>query len=118
MQRRHVCAVEDLPPGTMKLVPAGKFGVGVYNVDGSLYAIANYCAHEGAPLCAGYVGATNEFAPDAPDQLRRTREGRILRCPWHNWEFDITTGQNLADPRRRVRTYDVHITDGEVYLTA
>ena len=40
MQRRPVCAIEDLPPGSMKLVEAGKFGVGVYNVDGSLYAIA------------------------------------------------------------------------------
>ena len=43
MLRRPVCAIEDLPPGTMKLVAAGKFGVGVYNIDGSLYAIANYC---------------------------------------------------------------------------
>ena len=34
MQRRPVCAIEDLPPGTMKLVQAGKFGVGVYNIDG------------------------------------------------------------------------------------
>jgi nitrite reductase/ring-hydroxylating ferredoxin subunit len=53
MQRRRVCGVEELPPGTMKLVAAGKFGVGVYNVGGELYAIANYCAHEGAPLCTG-----------------------------------------------------------------
>src|SRR5215475_789553 len=87
MQRRPVCAIEDLPPGSMKLVQAGKFGVGVYNIDGALYAIANYCSHEGAPLCAGYVVGTNEFAPDQPGQLRRVREGRIARCPWHNWEF-------------------------------
>lgn len=53
----------------MKLVRAGKFGVGVYNIDGSLYAIANYCAHEGAPLCAGYVGGANEFDPDVPGQV-------------------------------------------------
>jgi nitrite reductase/ring-hydroxylating ferredoxin subunit len=92
MQRRPVCAIEDLPPGSMKLVQAGKFGVGVYNIDGSLYAIANYCSHEGAPLCAGYVGGTNEF--------------------------DITTGINLADPRKRVRSYEVDVTDGQVYLTA
>ena len=72
-----MCAIEDLPPGSMKLVQAGKFGVGVYNIDGSLYAIANYCSHEGAPLCAGYVGGTNEFAPDTPGRLRRVREGRM-----------------------------------------
>jgi nitrite reductase/ring-hydroxylating ferredoxin subunit len=116
--RQPVCSVEELPPGTMKLVPVGKFGVGVYNVDGSFYAIANYCAHEGAPLCAGFVGGTNEFAPDIPGQLRHVREGTILRCPWHQWEYDITTGQNVADPHRRVRTYQVDVTGGEVYLTA
>jgi nitrite reductase/ring-hydroxylating ferredoxin subunit len=118
MRRRPVCAIEDLPPGSMRLVPVGKYGVGVYNIDGSVYAIANYCAHEGAPLCLGFVGGTNEFAPDVPGQLRYVREGRILRCPWHQWEFDITTGQTVADPRKRVRTYEVDVTDGEVYLTA
>lgn len=118
MQRHQVCALEELPPGTMKLVPVGKFGVGVYNVDGVLYAIANYCAHEGAPLCSGYLGGTTEFAPDAPGQLRQVREGSIIRCPWHQWEFDVTTGQAVADPRKRVRTYAVDVSDGEVYVTA
>ena len=83
MQRHPVCAIEDLPPGTMKLVQAGKFGVGVYNIDGSFYAIANYCSHEGAPLCAGYVVGTTEFAPEEPGQVRYVREGQIARCPWH-----------------------------------
>lgn len=118
MRRLPVCSIEDLPPGTMKLVQAGKFGVGVYNIDGSLYAIANYCSHEGAPLCAGYVGGTNEFAPELPGRLRHVREGRIVRCPWHNWEFDITTGVTVADPGRRIRTYEVDVADGQVYLTA
>jgi nitrite reductase/ring-hydroxylating ferredoxin subunit len=102
----------------MKLVPVGKFGVGVYNVGGSFYAIANYCSHEGAPLCAGLVGGTNEFAPEVPGMVRRVMEGRIVRCPWHQWEFDITTGQNLASPHRRVRTYVVEVDDGKVYVTA
>ena len=53
-----------------------------------------------------------------PGQLRRVREGRVARCPWHQWEFDITTGVNLADPEKRVRTYEVDVTDGQVYLTA
>jgi nitrite reductase/ring-hydroxylating ferredoxin subunit len=102
----------------MKLVDVGKFGVGVYNVGGSLHAIVNYCSHEGAPLCEGLIGGTNEPAPDEPDGLRRVKDGQIVRCPWHNWEFDVTTGQNLADPKRRVRIYDVDVDDGKVYLTA
>ena len=74
MRRRPVCAIEDLPPGSMRLVEAGKFGVGVYNIAGALYAIANYCSHEGAPLCAGYVGGTNEFAAPSRTELYR-KEG-------------------------------------------
>ncbi|OBI57678.1 MULTISPECIES: Rieske (2Fe-2S) protein [unclassified Mycobacterium] len=116
--RRFVCSLDELPPGGMKLVDVGKFGVGVYNVHGELYAIVNYCSHEGAPLCLGLIGGTNESAPESLDGMRRVRDGQIVRCPWHNWEFDVTTGQNLADPRRRVRTYQVDVTDGEVYLTA
>jgi nitrite reductase/ring-hydroxylating ferredoxin subunit len=119
MRRRAVCAIEDLPPGSMKLVPAaGQFGVGVYNIGGSLYAIANYCTHEGAPLCEGYVRGTTEYAPEMPDGIRHVREGQIARCPWHQWEFDITTGLNVADPTKRVRTYQVDVDDGQVFVTA
>ena len=90
--------------------------MGVYNIDGSLYAIANYCSHEGAPLCAGYVVGTTEFAPDEPGQVRYVREGQIARCPWHNWEFDITTGRISPTRSKRVRTYEVDVSDGQVFF--
>ena len=64
LKRRFVCSLDELPPGAMKLVDVGKFGVGVYNVQGSLHAIVNYCSHEGAPLCLGYIGGTNEVDPE------------------------------------------------------
>ena len=117
MQRRPVCAIEDLPPGTMKLVEAGQFGVGVYNIDGSLYAIANYCSHEGAPLCAGYRTGVNVSDPEALGKIKRIRDGEILRCPWHRWEFDLNSGKLMSDPRRGIRIYEVDVVDGEVFLT-
>ena len=61
LKRRLVCSLDELPPGAMKLVDVGKFGVGVYNVRGSLHAIVNYCSHEGAPLCLGFIGGA--FVP-------------------------------------------------------
>src|SRR5690242_20250361 len=52
--REHIVAtIAEIPSGTYKLVPIGRHGVGVYNVNGTFYAIANYCPHEGGPLCAG-----------------------------------------------------------------
>ncbi|GAQ32961.1 rieske (2Fe-2S) domain-containing protein [Mycobacterium pseudoshottsii JCM 15466] len=38
--------MDEIPPGTHKLVPIGRHGVGVYNVNGTFYAIANYCPHQ------------------------------------------------------------------------
>ena len=58
--REHVVAtVDEIPPGTHKLVPIGRHGVGVYNVNGTFYAIANYCPHEGGPLCSGRARGRN-----------------------------------------------------------
>jgi 3-phenylpropionate/trans-cinnamate dioxygenase ferredoxin subunit len=37
-------------------------------------------------------------------------EGRVLRCPWHAWEFDITTGKSLFAPEAcRVKSYEVAV---------
>ncbi len=91
MQRRPVCAIEDLPPGKHEAGAAGKFGVGVYNIDGALYAIANYCSHEGAPLCAGYVGGTTEFAPDAPGSCGTSAKARSRAARG-------TTGSSTSPP--------------------
>src|SRR3712207_6412774 len=47
---------------------------------------------------------------DSPGEFRYEREGEILRCPWHGWEFDLTTGRSVFDPRRtRVRAYPVEV---------
>jgi 3-phenylpropionate/trans-cinnamate dioxygenase ferredoxin subunit len=46
-----------------------------------------------------------------------SREGEILTCSWHGWEFDIRTGQSWCDPRRlRVRAYEVSVTTGAILL--
>jgi 3-phenylpropionate/trans-cinnamate dioxygenase ferredoxin subunit len=45
-----------------------------------------------------------------PGEYEYDRDGELLRCPWHGWEFDVRTGQSWFDPRRvRVRSYDVAV---------
>jgi nitrite reductase/ring-hydroxylating ferredoxin subunit len=39
-----------------------------------------------------------------------------LRCPWHEWEYDITTGESVFDPTVRVKTYEVDIENGELVV--
>jgi nitrite reductase/ring-hydroxylating ferredoxin subunit len=111
-----VCDESALPPGRMRMVPVGKFGVGVYNVDGYFYALTNYCPHEGAPLCLGRIQGTNRVPPGESHGIEHVMEGSVVRCPWHGWEFDITTGKTLADQAKGIRTYDVRIEDGKVIL--
>jgi 3-phenylpropionate/trans-cinnamate dioxygenase ferredoxin subunit len=103
---------EELPPGARKLVHAGRREVAVFNVDGTYYAIFNRCPHHQAPLHLGPIGGTS-LPSQQPGVREYGLEGRVLRCPWHHYEYDLATGRCLADPDHlRVRTYDVR-EDGD-----
>jgi len=41
-----------------------------------------------------------------------------VRCPWHNWAFDITTGVHCYDESEKIRTYEVKTEGDQVILTA
>ena len=114
-QRRWpVARVDELAPGERKLVEVAGRSIGVFNVKGTIIAVLNVCPHELAPVCLGRVGGTT--LPSAPGEFRWGREGEILACPWHGWEFDLVTGQGLADPRR-LRRFPVSVTDDTIFVT-
>lgn len=108
-QQRHIIAtVAEMPPGSRKIVEIGKRSIGVFNVGGAFYAIRNQCPHQGAPLCRGTLSGT--MVPAGPKEYIYGLEGRVLRCPWHSWEFDVTTGQMIFVPEpMRVKTYEVAV---------
>jgi len=94
-----VCPLDELPPGTMKLVDAGLILVGVYNVDGELYAIEDRCSHDDGPLVEG------DWEP----------EDAVVVCPRHGSRFDIRTGRPLTLPAfEPVETFPVHVENGTV----
>jgi 3-phenylpropionate/trans-cinnamate dioxygenase ferredoxin subunit len=84
--------------------------IGVFNIHGRFYAVRNSCPHQGAELCRGrMVGLA---IASRPGEIRYEREGEILRCPWHGWEFDLATGRSVVDPHRtRVKSYPVEIEE-------
>jgi 3-phenylpropionate/trans-cinnamate dioxygenase ferredoxin subunit len=91
--------VEELPPGTVKIVVAGSISVGVYNLDGQFFAIEDRCSHDDGPLCEG------EF----------DEETGVAVCPRHGANFDIRTGRPLTLPAYEpVETFPVRIDDGIV----
>lgn len=113
-RRWPVAQVGEIPPGQRKLVEVDGRSIGLFNVKGQLVAVLNVCPHELAPVCLGRVSGTT--LPSPPGEFRWGREGEILACPWHGWEFDLLAGEALAD-RRRLRLYDVTIEEGIIYVT-
>ncbi|HEX2505186.1 MAG TPA: non-heme iron oxygenase ferredoxin subunit [Gaiellaceae bacterium] len=97
-----VCPVEELPPGEMKLVHAGEISVGVYNCDGSFFALEDRCSHDDGPLVEG------DWEPDEC----------VVVCPRHGSRFDIATGRALTLPAYLpVETFPVKVEDGVVKVT-
>jgi|SRR5947209_17980867 len=110
MTAHVVGPVSEIAPGGRKIVDVAGRSIGVFNVDGTFYALRNTCPHQGAPLCLGSVKGTAERS--RPGEYVWGREGRILRCPWHGWEFDLATGRSVFNPHRtRVRSYPVTVED-------
>jgi nitrite reductase/ring-hydroxylating ferredoxin subunit len=111
MSHHVVATVDEIPPGTHKLVSVRGREIGVFNVKGDYYALLNRCPHAGASLCRGRVGGL--VVSDGPGEYEILREGEILRCPWHGWEYDIRTGQSWCDPEKvNTRQYRVTIEPG------
>ena|SRR5581483_11087556 len=103
-----VARVGEIPVGSRKVVVVAGRSIGIFNVDGELYALRNRCPHQGGPLCEGFQFSA--LRSGRPGSYERTRPGQLIRCPWHGWEFDIVTGRSWFDPERtRVRSYPVRV---------
>ena len=66
--------------------------------ENSIFALNNRCPHEGYPLKVGTL-----------------TEGCVLTCNWHNWKFDLDSGETLVGGDK-VRRYPVEVRDGEVFV--
>jgi nitrite reductase/ring-hydroxylating ferredoxin subunit len=112
MARYVVATVEEIPPGGRKIVEVAGRSLGIFNVGGEFFALRNRCPHQGGPLCLGRLGGF--VTATTPGEYEYSREGEILQCPWHGWEFDIRTGQSWFDPARtRVARYNVTVEPAE-----
>ena len=64
---------------------------------------------------SAWAGWAARPCPRAAGEFIWGREGEILRCPWHGWEFDLNSGQCLTD-RRRLKRFPVVIRDDAIYV--
>jgi nitrite reductase/ring-hydroxylating ferredoxin subunit len=108
LAKHRVAKVDEIPPGGRKIVEVAGRSIGVFNIGGEFFALRNQCPHAGGPLCEGVLSGL--LRSDAPGEYDYVRRGEILRCPWHQWEFDVRTGQSWFDPvKTRVRRYETSI---------
>jgi nitrite reductase/ring-hydroxylating ferredoxin subunit len=97
----EVARVEEVAPGTIKLVEVGGHRVALANVDGTVYAVDNECPHRG-----GWLGE-GEMNPDWGEWA--------IECPLHGSVFDVRGGEVLNPPAGTgIRTYAVEVEGGAV----
>lgn len=108
--------VEEFPAGSHRVVQVEGREIGVFHVDGELYALPNLCPHQLGPLCTGKVSGTLIQNRETDWQRQWVADGEIVACPWHGLEFRIQTGQCLAFPDIRLRSYRVVREGGQVKL--
>ncbi|PJF39635.1 MAG: hypothetical protein CUN55_13900 [Phototrophicales bacterium] len=96
-----VCPLEEFPSGSTRIVYLEGKQIGLFNIEGKLYAINNRCTHARGPLSEGAVDT----------------DACTVVCPWHYAKFDIQTGHVVDGiASRPVETYAVEVRDGVIYV--
>jgi len=98
LKRVKVGAVDDLPPGASKIFVVEDRKFAVFNVDGELFAIDDRCPHRGASLGKG------------------TRDGFVVTCPLHKWDFNLRTGECIGQPGNELQRFEVFVVGDSLLL--
>jgi nitrite reductase (NADH) small subunit len=109
-----VGAVDGFPAGTRRTIEVRGREVVVFNIDGEYHAVLNRCPHQAGPVAEGPITNTAKASAGTGWVPEAILNNRVLRCPWHALEFDITTGHAVCNPRWRVRVYETRVQDGIV----
>lgn len=112
--RQLVCKTEDVVPGEKRIFTVRGHSIVLVRKGDRFFALRNICPHQGAPLGLGELKGTILESPVG--EFRYGKEGEILRCPWHGWEFDVTKGCSLHDVGARVATYSVQVEGDQVFV--
>jgi toluene monooxygenase system ferredoxin subunit len=98
MAFQKVATVDDLWSGEMLgLVVAGR-KVLLVNLDGTIYAYEDKCAHLGVALSNGHL------------------RGAHLTCRAHQWEYDLCTGGGRNPTTICLRAFAVKVEHGNILV--
>ena len=91
-----VASVPELAPGSAKAIEVMGKPIALFNVGGTFFATDNACLHQGGPLGEGEL------------------MGEVVICPWHQWEYNVRTGEVVGNSSLKVVTYPVQIEGNDV----
>ncbi len=95
---QRLAAADALAAGECGEYIAGDRVVALFNVAGKFYALDGVCPHQGGPLGKGFL------------------DGCIVTCPWHGFQFDVTTGQHQTSRSLVHPGFAVKVEDGSVWV--
>ena len=72
--------------------------IAVFYCEEKLVALDGMCAHQGGPIAQGQL------------------DGRCVTCPWHGWQYDVTTGCNLLTGKKMLDSFEVELREDEVWV--
>ena len=94
----EVAPVDRIPPGTGAPFTAADKDIAIFNVEGTICAIADTCPHAGGSLGLGKL------------------DGKIVTCPVHGMKFDVMTGCFAGTPHFGVTSFPAKIVDGKIVV--
>ncbi|RUT34678.1 Rieske (2Fe-2S) protein [Arsenicitalea aurantiaca] len=121
MQEVLICKHGDIEDGTVRIVRVNEYDIGIIRQGGRYYAYRNRCPHQGGPACEGVrmPGVYDDIDENGLFHGQKFDEDDIhIVCPWHGYEFHLSDGTNVCDPKLRLRKFDVIERDGNVYVSA
>ena len=98
MGLQRVAKVAEIPAGTIREFQVDGKAIALANVDGKFHAINNSCLHRGGPLGGGVL------------------EGHVVTCPWHGWQFDVTSGKVMQNPAVGVDCYALEVRGEDIFV--
>ena len=94
----RVAKVGELPVGTCREFQADGKMIALFNVSGKLYALENNCLHRSGPLGQG------------------TLEGEVVTCPWHGWQYKVTTGEAIFNAQITIPSFEVKVEGDDIVV--
>lgn len=94
----RIASTEDIPLDEGRVFEAGGRMIAVFNDAGNFKAIDDMCPHAGASLAEGWL------------------DDGCVTCPWHAWQFQLSDGAYIQNPRLKVDTFPLRIDGTDVIV--